>query len=438
MVAEVRLQRSVAGHPNVTCVYDAFENEADFYVVMELLRGGEVMKHITELGHISERVAAGYFVQMVRGVMWCHSKGVIHRDIKPENFLLADADDNTTVKVADFGLSCRGVGPDIRVDFGAACGTPHFIAPEMYQQPRIPYTKAVDAWSLGVCLYLMLSGTLPFGADFYRVEDISYTVLHDELRFEEASWGTMSSLPRELIAGLLERDVSKRYTLEQVAAHPWLNGHASHAALDRATITALTTYQANNCFKRQALELASEQLTAVDVAALRNTFFAIDANGDGRVTAREMAAAVAGLGFANDELRTLLGQIGNGALSWPEFLHATAERILQHHQAAIWAVFRQLDFSGDDQISADELRKAGGALGQEEFAQLERFIAEADLVSERTSQCGLWEVPGVLVFLHLPIHPTGRRQSCVLCRVYCSTFTKRPSVSTGEAGLATC
>ena len=315
---------------------------------------------------------------MVRALQWCHSKGVVHRDVKPDNFLLAEAADDTTVKVADFGLSCRATGPE-GVVHSPGCGTPHFVAPEMYTPP---YTKAVDVWSLGVSLYLMLSGTLPFGHNLYQREEIAFAVRYDELRFEDAVWGDVSPHAKELIAGLLERDVTKRYTLEQVAAHPLLNGHAPHTALSRATITSLLSYHENNLFRRQALGMAAEKLSAAAVAQLRDAFLAIDVNGDGRVTAQEMATAVAGLGLADSELRTLLGQIGEGgAISWPEFLHATTERILLHHQAAIWDVFQHLDLSGDDQISADELRKAGGMLGQEPFAQLERYIAEADLVS---------------------------------------------------------
>ena len=102
----------------------------------------------------------GYFSQMVRALQWCHSKGVVHRDVKPDNFLLAEAADDTTVKGADFGLSCRATGPE-GVVHSPGCGTPHFVAPEMYTPP---YTKAVDVWSLGVILVEAATGRHPLGS----------------------------------------------------------------------------------------------------------------------------------------------------------------------------------------------------------------------------------------------------------------------------------
>ena len=111
------------------------------------------MERIIKLSHFSEKVATWYFRQMCEALSWCHTKKVVHRDLKPENFLLASDDPQAVLKLTDFGLSCGITNDDdIITD---ACGSAYYIAPEMFTQE---YTKAADVWSLGIILYLLLSG----------------------------------------------------------------------------------------------------------------------------------------------------------------------------------------------------------------------------------------------------------------------------------------
>ena len=100
-------------------------------------------------------------------------------------------------------------------------GSAFFIAPEVFKRA---YTKACDLWSLGVNLFLLLGGTVPFGAKATKATEVYRAIQRDKLVFQSRQWATISGHARELIAGLLEMDPTKRYTIQDALSHPWVNG----------------------------------------------------------------------------------------------------------------------------------------------------------------------------------------------------------------------
>ena len=120
MVDEVQLMHRVRGHVNVVELAEWCEDQANFYMVVEICGGGELMERIVQQDHFSERVASRLFRQMAAGVQWCHSRLVCHRDIKPENFLFEGRGDGALLKLTDFGLACALASPDSMID--DACG----------------------------------------------------------------------------------------------------------------------------------------------------------------------------------------------------------------------------------------------------------------------------------------------------------------------------
>jgi hypothetical protein len=177
--------------------------------------GGELFDEIVEKGHLEDKQARMYFHQLVDAVAYCHSKGVSHRDLKPENLLL---DDNGDLKISDFGLSAlvKGDGKQTRAELlHTTCGTPNYVAPEVladngYDGP------AADTWSLGVILYVLLAGFLPF-------DEPTMSALFRKIgkaEFAYPSW--FSQDVRHLIDRILIVDVSKRWSLEQIRQHPWM------------------------------------------------------------------------------------------------------------------------------------------------------------------------------------------------------------------------
>lgn len=211
--AEERLRREVQllgrlRHPNVIRLYDVRETSRYIVLVMEYAQNGELFEYITERGRLSETEARRIFQQMIAGVECCHRRMVVHRDLKPENILL---DAQWTVKVADFGL-----GNIMREGhfLTTSCGSPNYAAPEVICGR--PYCgPEVDVWGIGVVLYTLLCGRLPF-------DEKSHVALYQKIKvaaYPRASH--VSPAAQDLLARLLVVDPTLRATIPEVRRHPW-------------------------------------------------------------------------------------------------------------------------------------------------------------------------------------------------------------------------
>ncbi|CAG5873341.1 hormonally up-regulated neu tumor-associated kinase homolog A [Menidia menidia] len=210
---EGQIQQMIS-HPNITQLLDILETENSYYLVMELCPGGNLMTLIYEKKHLDERETQKYIRQLVLAVEHLHRSGIVHRDLKIENLLL---DEQNNIKLIDFGLSnCAGI-LGYSDPFSTQCGSPAYAAPELLSRKK--YGPKVDIWSIGVNMYAMLTGTLPF-----TVEPFSLRGLHQKMVDKE-----MNPLPPSLstaaiclLKKLLEPDPNKRPNIHQVMADSWL------------------------------------------------------------------------------------------------------------------------------------------------------------------------------------------------------------------------
>mmetsp|Transcript_48967 Transcript_48967/g.136224 ORF Transcript_48967/g.136224 Transcript_48967/m.136224 type:complete len:315 (-) Transcript_48967:524-1468(-) len=286
-----------------------------------------------------------------------------------------DSAENSALKLTDFGLSAFIEDQDTVLT--EACGSAYYIAPEIFARS---YTKAVDVWSLGVILYLFLSGTVPFGYDAEEETEVYESIQRDELRMDTPVWSRVSAPARELIAGLLEKDPSKRYTLDQALDHPWVKGDAAPDVLiDKSVITSMYNFTARNKFRKEALKLIASTLSAADVQNLRQMFHKIDVDNTGSITFAELAAAVDSMGMAECDVRQLMDHMdtdGDGTINYEEFLVATAERQLVNNQNNIWWAFCEYDTDGNGFITEDELCHI---MKDQSREQVKKWLDEYDL-----------------------------------------------------------
>lgn len=140
-------------------IIEVEETNDYFYIILEYLEGGELTDRIMSSESFPESDIKFLFYQIVLAVQYLHSKGIIHRDLKPQNVLLESRSPRTRVKVTDFGLS-KIINDESLMT--TLCGTPHFVAPEMWDPEQNFYNQKVDVWSLGVILFYMFSKELPF------------------------------------------------------------------------------------------------------------------------------------------------------------------------------------------------------------------------------------------------------------------------------------
>lgn len=163
-------------HPNIIRLYETFEDEKYFHLVMELCTGGDLLERIVVRGVFHEDEAADLMKKLILAVNHMHCCFISHRDLKPENVLYA----GDVVKIADFGISSK-FGEDNDVKMTSIVGTPHYVAPEVLTRS---YGKECDVWSLGVILYVLLSGKMPFDAE--DVREVLDLIMRASFNFSDA------------------------------------------------------------------------------------------------------------------------------------------------------------------------------------------------------------------------------------------------------------
>ena len=146
-------------HPNIIKLYEIFEDNDRYYLITELCKGGELFDEIAKEGSFSEQKAAGIIKQILMSVAYCHDKNVVHRDLKPENVLI-DKEQNNTLKIIDFGTATQFKNDELMKE---VYGTSYYIAPDVLKKRG--YNEKCDVWSIGVILYILLSGMPPFSGE---------------------------------------------------------------------------------------------------------------------------------------------------------------------------------------------------------------------------------------------------------------------------------
>ncbi|XP_029422197.1 ribosomal protein S6 kinase alpha-4 isoform X2 [Nannospalax galili] len=230
---EVAALRLCQSHPNVVNLHEVHHDQLHTYLVLELLRGGELLEHIRKKRHFSESEASQILRSLVSAVSFMHEEaGVVHRDLKPENILYADDSPGAPVKIIDFGFArLRPQSPAGPMQ--TPCFTLQYAAPELLAQQG--YDESCDLWSLGVILYMMLSGQVPFqGASGQggqsQAAEIMCKIREGRFSLDGEAWQGVSEEAKELVRGLLTVDPAKRLKLEGLRGSSWLQDGSARSS----------------------------------------------------------------------------------------------------------------------------------------------------------------------------------------------------------------
>ncbi|KAM6172267.1 serine/threonine-protein kinase SIK3 isoform 3-T3 [Erethizon dorsatum] len=205
---EVQIMKMLC-HPHIIRLYQVMETERMIYLVTEYASGGEIFDHLVAHGRMAEKEARRKFKQIVTAVYFCHCRNIVHRDLKAENLLL---DANLNIKIADFGFSNLFTPGQLLKTW---CGSPPYAAPELFEGKEYDGPK-VDIWSLGVVLYVLVCGALPF--DGSTLQNLRARVLSGKFRIPFF----MSTECEHLIRHMLVLDPNKRLSMEQICRHKWM------------------------------------------------------------------------------------------------------------------------------------------------------------------------------------------------------------------------
>ncbi|XP_068601279.1 serine/threonine-protein kinase DCLK1b isoform X1 [Brachionichthys hirsutus] len=214
--SEVSILRRVK-HPNIVLVIEEMDTHSDLYLVMELVKGGDLFDAIASSNKYRERDASCMLFNLASAIKYLHGLHIVHRDIKPENLLVYEHHDGSkSLKLGDFGLATVVNGPLYTV-----CGTPTYVAPEIVAETG--YGLKVDIWAAGVITYILLCGFPPFHSSGEDQEALFEQILNGLLDFPAPYWDNVSDTAKVLITGMLQVEVDERYTAGQVLDHPWVN-----------------------------------------------------------------------------------------------------------------------------------------------------------------------------------------------------------------------
>uniref|UniRef100_A0A452VHW9 non-specific serine/threonine protein kinase n=1 Tax=Ursus maritimus TaxID=29073 RepID=A0A452VHW9_URSMA len=212
---EVSILRRVK-HPNIVLLIEEMDVPTELYLVMELVKGGDLFDAITSTNKYTERDASGMLYNLASAIKYLHSLNIVHRDIKPENLLVYEHQDGSkSLKLGDFGLATIVDGPLYTV-----CGTPTYVAPEIIAETG--YGLKVDIWAAGVITYILLCGFPPFRGSGDDQEVLFDQILMGQVDFPSPYWDNVSDSAKELITMMLLVDVDQRFSAVQVLEHPWV------------------------------------------------------------------------------------------------------------------------------------------------------------------------------------------------------------------------
>ncbi|KAM9027142.1 serine/threonine-protein kinase DCLK2 isoform 2-T2 [Ara ararauna] len=254
---EVSILRQVK-HPNIIMLIEEMDTPTELYLVMELVKGGDLFDAITSSTKYTERDGSAMVYNLASALKYLHGLNIVHRDIKPENLLVCEYPDGTkSLKLGDFGLATVVEGPLFTV-----CGTPTYVAPEIIAETG--YGLKVDIWAAGVITYILLCGFPPFRSENNLQEDLFDQILVGKLEFPSPYWDNITDSAKELISLMLHVNAEARYTAAQILSHPWVSDDASQENNMQAEVTGKLKQHFNNTLPKQ-------NNTSAGVSVIMNT-----------------------------------------------------------------------------------------------------------------------------------------------------------------------
>ena len=289
---EINILREM-DHPNILKIFGFYANPKSYDIITELCVGGELFDELDKNGPFTEKKCAYVMYQILSAVNYCHKMKIIHRDLKPENILIIKREDEDNellfIKICDFGTAKWFEDGKIERSVVGSC---YYIAPEVLQKN---YDEKCDLWSIGVIMYILLSGKPPFGGE--NEKEIFKKILDGDYDLKEYPWNEMSSDAKDLISNLLLMNSKKRFSAEEALNHKWFTKHKSkelftkieNKVITEKLINNLINYKSNSVIQQAALAYLVHNFNQTRYVINACKLFAmIDTDGDGRIKQEEI------------------------------------------------------------------------------------------------------------------------------------------------------
>lgn len=365
-------------HPHVCRLVDVYESADQLFLVMECMTGGELFDRVKEKKRFTEQDAAEAVWQMLLAINYIHSHGIVHRDIKLENFLY-ETKNADHLKLIDFGFSrCW----DTNTKMAVSCGTLAYVAPEVLGKS---YTSKCDLWSLGVVVFILLFGYMPFsGSEQQQVRNIKagkYTEKKDVM-------DKVSQQALTFVKALLKTDPEKRLSAEQALDHPWLTQRElmkrKSSTLDTEIVGSILEFAKASAFRRACLGMMAWSLTVEERAKVRDAFMEMDIYHTGTITLAEFKEVLESKFHITDdkaiEAFKALDTNHTDEIHYSEFLAAMVSSRIQLHEDLLKQTFKRFDTDNSGFITVENLKQVLGETF--EGFNMKEFIEEADVSAD--------------------------------------------------------
>mmetsp|Transcript_11380 Transcript_11380/g.32664 ORF Transcript_11380/g.32664 Transcript_11380/m.32664 type:complete len:1038 (-) Transcript_11380:211-3324(-) len=298
---EIAALKMLRGGPHIVRLFDVFMEEDHCFMVMEEMKGGDLLSRIVDKEVYTEREARGVCKTLFEAVDYCHKKHIAHRDIKPENLLLVTADDDMSIKIADFGFAKKVSGVN---SLSTLCGTAQYVAPEVLDCQVEGYSEMCDMWSVGVVTYILLGGYAPFEGP---PDELAQFIIRGDYEFHDRYWSEITQAAKDMITGMLEVDPSRRLSAEEALHCEWM-------ALNAEALAA-TDLKGTRDQMRDSMPDIEATKKAKNAIIATNKFMSLGAMTSGLLTETRLNAAHEEPEFDFEDIYEWGKQIGIGTFS---------------------------------------------------------------------------------------------------------------------------
>jgi len=365
----------VMDHPHVTRLFDVYEASDTLNLVMECMEGGELFDRVTELKQFSERDAADAVWQMLLALNYLHSHNIVHRDLKLENFLY-DQKNSNHLKLIDFGFS-KVWEPNVKMH--VSCGTLSYVAPEVLDKN---YTAQCDLWSLGVIVFILLAGYMPFsGSEAVQTQNIQA----GKYKMKPERWKNVSEHASGFVKQLLQVDPKKRLTCQQALDHDWIvNRHKYKTEVSSDICEAFRSFNQATKFKRVCLEMMAWSLSNDERAKVREYFVTMDKSQQGTITLAELREVMVNKFHISDqetkEIFEAMDTNHDDEIHYNDFLAAMVSTRIAVHDDLLKQAFKKFDVDNTGYITVENLKEVLGE--HHEGEEVEQLMKEADFTHD--------------------------------------------------------
>jgi calcium-dependent protein kinase len=373
---EVKILKSL-DHPGIIKIFQVYREANSVHIITELCTGGELFDKITKHKRLSENIVAKYMFDIVSTVKYINEAGVIHRDLKPDNILFEDQSNSARLKIIDFGTAMEYEKGHF---YNMIIGTPYYMAPEVITGG---YNQSCDVWSIGVIMYIMLSGTPPFTGS--SNQEIYEKIVEETPKFDSPVWSSVSNCAKVLIKKSLTKDPKKRISINDFFYDPWLRTRNDNLVPEKhlsfKSMENLSKFR--QISKLQACTfvfICQSFMTACEMKHVRKLFESFDKNGDGKLSLEEIREGIkdysGSFQLDPEEIMKECDLDKNGFVDYSEFLAAVSMKSLQVNKQKLKAAFDAIDSDGNGKITRSELRQA--LVGMSNEKNVNDIIAQID------------------------------------------------------------